>query len=59
MTEAAEKRLRENERRGLKDDASVRRIEQAKERSQKVDEAISKPDSEGPLKVIFIKILDT
>ncbi|GIY11699.1 hypothetical protein CEXT_364461, partial [Caerostris extrusa] len=50
MTEAAEKRIRDQERRGLKDDASLRRIEHAKERSQKIDEAHNQPNAEGPLR---------
>ncbi|KAG8200505.1 hypothetical protein JTE90_000582 [Oedothorax gibbosus] len=50
MTEAAEKRLKEQERRGLKDEASVRRFEQSKAHSQKVDEATNKNDADGPLR---------
>ncbi|XP_035226547.1 small VCP/p97-interacting protein-like [Stegodyphus dumicola] len=49
MIEAAERRLQEQERRGLKEDG-VRRLEQSKERAKKIDEALEKSNSDGPLR---------
>ncbi|GFQ78104.1 hypothetical protein TNCT_1341 [Trichonephila clavata] len=50
MTEAAERRLREQERRGLKDETSLKRVEKAKERSQKIDEALDHSNADSKLR---------